>query len=288
MTRARRGVLLSGVVALALAACGPAPGPPPTAFSSLKGAVARAAGVAIPSSLVTDVAQAKGVSAREAVDDLLADALAAQGALALGFDRDPGVSWPRTVAVARRTPTRLFEDARALGPPTDDELARVSVVHAVVLRSPSLREEDALAIAAAIRRAVVGSRGADDFEARAKAVSRPHAQVTVERVGPFGADGRDAEGTEFEAGFVAAAFTLHAPLETSPIVATPFGWHVLQLVERAAPEGPLADLRRDLAEAVVEMRARIRLENILTARRQSAPVEISVAADDLMSVAARP
>ena len=288
MTRGSRKLLTSGLFALGFGACAPAPPPAPASHSPLNGAVARVAGIAIAPSLVTDVARAKGVSPREALDDLVTDALAAEGALARGVDRDPAVSWPRTVARARRTALRLFEGASALGPPTEEELAQVSVIHAVVLRSANLREDDAIAIAAAIRLAVVGSHGADDFEARAKPVKHPHAQVTIERVGPFGADGRTSDGTEFEAGFVAAAFTLRAPLETSPIVATPFGWHVLQLVERSLPEGPLADRRRELAEAVVRMRARMRLDAVLAAHRQSAPVEISVAAEDLMSTASQP
>ena len=281
---ASRSSLASGLLVLAVSACGQAP-PPPAATPSLDGAVARVGGVAIAPSLVADVAQARGVSPREALDGLVADALAAGGAQARGLDRDPSVSWPRVVALARRVPARAVEDASALGPATDDELALVSVVHAVVLRSSTLREDDALAIASAIRRAVIGARNADDFEARAYAVDHPHAQVRVERIGPFGADGRNADGAEFEAAFVAAAFTLRAPLDTSPIVATPFGWHVLQLVERKPPEGAPTDRRADLAEAVIQMRGRIRLETILRARRQSSPPAISVAADDLMSSA---
>lgn len=272
-----------GAWVLVLCACGQAP-PPPAASSSLNGAVARVGGVTIQPSLVADVAQARGVSARVALDGLVADALAAEGAQVRGFDWDPTVSWPRVAAIASAS-SRLAEEARALGPPTDDELALVSVVHAVVLRAPSLREGDALAIASGIHRAVVGARNADDFEVRANAVNHPHAQVRVERIGPFGADGRSPNGEEFEAGFVAAAFALRAPLETSPIVATPFGWHVLQLVERAPTDGPLANRRVELASVVAEMRARTRLDAILRARRQSTPLEISVAADELMSAA---
>ncbi len=277
-TRAR------GALLLVLCACGQAP-PPPAASSSLNGAAARVGGVTIQPSLVADVAQARGVSARVALDGLVADALAAQGAQLRGLDRDPAVSWPRVAAIARRVPSHLAEEASALGPPTDDELALVSVVHAVVLRAPNLREGDALAIASGIRRAVVEARNADDFEVRAKAVNHPHAQVRVERIGPFAADGRSPDGQEFESGFVAAAFALRAPLDTSPIVATSFGWHVLQLVARAPADGALANRRIELASAVVQMRGRIRLDAILRARQQSTPLEISVAADDLMSAA---
>jgi hypothetical protein len=287
VSSASRRIAASGIVVLALGACRPAP-PAPAVRSSLGGAVARVGGYTIPPSLVGDVAEGEGLSAREALDALVGDALAAHGARALGFDRDPAVSWPCAAALARRVPLRLVEDAAALGPPSDDELAFVLVVHAVVLRSPTLKEEHALAIAAAIRRAVVGARSADDFEVRAGAVSHLGAQVVVERIGPFDADGRGPDGAEFDAGFVATAFALRAPLETAPVVATPFGWHVIQLVERKPPEGNLAERRRELADAVVQMRARMRLDALIRARSLATPVGVSVDADELMSVAMAP
>ncbi len=259
---------LGTMLGLAVAACGPdAPLPPSRA--SLGGAIARVGDVTLPSSLVSSVARAKGSSPREATDDLARDALAAQGAQARGFDRDPAVAWSCTAALARRVPERMADEAADLGPPTDDELGLVSVVHAVVMRSPSLREEDALAMAGDIRRAVATARSGEDFLARANAVAHPHAQMIAQPVGPFGADGRDASGGRLDAGFVAAAFALRAPLEISPIVTTPFGWHVIQLVERKAPEGSRADRMRELAEPVVRMRGRMNLDALLRAQRPS-------------------
>jgi hypothetical protein len=247
--------------------------------------VARVGNVALPPSLVADVARAKGSPATVALEELLRDALAAQGGVARGLDRDPTVSWQSTSALARRVPVQLLDVASAQGPPSDDELALVSVEHAVVLRSPNLREQDALEVAAAIRNAVLGARSAEEFQGRANAVAHPHAQVIVQGVGPFGADGIDSSGGSLDAGFVAAAFALRAPLETSPVVASPFGWHVIQLVERTAANGSLADRARELGPAVVRMRARMRLDALLRARTERAKIEISPAADALMAKA---
>ena len=270
--------------AVTLAACGQK-APPAEARGPLEGAVARVGSVVLPPSLVADVARAKGSTPKVAVEALVRDALAAQGSLAQGLDRDPAVSWQSTAALARRVPERVAAAASIQGSPTDDELALVSVVHAVVMRSAAQREEDALAVADAIRRAVVGAQSADDFQARAGRVEHPHAQVIVQPIGPFAADGSGPGGGQLDAGFVAAAFALRAPFETSPIVASPFGWHVIQLVERQAAEGPRADRVRELGPAVVRMRARIHLDELLRAPAQRSKIEISPAADALMAQA---
>jgi hypothetical protein len=247
--------------------------------------VARVGAVAIAPSEVAWVANAKGLPPREALDELVADALAAQGAPALGLDATPAVSWERTAAVARQVPLQLARAAAEKGAPSDDELASVVVVHAVVLRSATLREEDALALARSIRQTVAAVRTPDDFLARAQAVPHPHASVVAERLGPFAADGVGPGGATLDPGFVAAAFALRAPLELSSIVVTPFGWHVLQLVERRPPSSPSeADaLRVDLAESVRDLRARMALDSLIRMRRGNGRVETSVAADELLA-----
>jgi hypothetical protein len=276
---AARG-LVAIVALVASAACGQ-PGPPPATQAPLAGAVARVGSVDLPAGLISDVAGANGWSSREALDALVDDALASQAAQAGGLDRAPGVSWWLTSALARRVPQRIAVEASE-GPPTRDELSRVSVVHAVVMRSPTLREEDAIAVASAMRQAVVAAHDADDFIARAQAMAHPHAQVVAQKLEPFGPDGRDPGGGELDPGFVAAAFALHSPLEVSPIIASPFGWHVIQLLQRTELENPPADI----VAVVSRMRARARLDSLLRARRAAERVEIAVTADERMAQAA--
>jgi parvulin-like peptidyl-prolyl isomerase len=89
---------------------------------------------------------------------------------------------------------------------------------------------------------------------------------------------------ELDASFVAAAFLLRAPADVSSVVETRFGWHVIFLVERSLPEpGALAQRRADLAQAVLDMRARASLESMLRERRKAVPIELLGAADALMS-----
>lgn len=279
-----RGLTLLIAETAILVACGGRERPAPPNGPSAMSAVATVADAAISGPLVAAVAGTQGVSPSEALRALVEDALAAHGGLDRGLDRDPAVSWAATVALARRSSERLAAEALALGPPTDDELDAVTVVHAVVLRSSTLSQEDAVAAAASVAQAVEGARTADDFLARANAIRRPHVRVVAERVGPFTIDGLTLDGHDLDKAFVAAAFSLTSSHETSHIVATSFGWHVLHLVSRVKQDGAQAERRQALVAPTVEARTRVRLADVLDARRQRTKVEISGDADALMAV----
>jgi hypothetical protein len=251
---------------------------PPTA-SSLGGEVARVGDVAIPAGLVEAAAQVSGSSPRRALEVLIDDALAAEGARALGVERGQA-SWATEAALAATIPRRLEGRAQALGPPTDDELATLSVTHAVVLRAPGFSQERAMATAHAITRAVSSARTPEAFEAAASATPHAGAQVVVERISPIEIDGA------FDPSFVAAAFRLRAPSEQSPLIESAFGWHVLYLIERKAPDpASLETRRREVASAVVAIRARASIDDLLREKKGRVAIEVSGAADSLMTVA---
>jgi hypothetical protein len=281
--RRATALFAAAILALACDACSSSAPPAPVAQASLGGAIARVGTVVLSPALVARVASAKGSSPRDATGDLIADALAAQGAWARGLDRDPAVVGRCAAAVARRVPERLAQEAKAEGPPSEEELEVISVVQVMVVRSATIHEAEALALAGALRRAVTGASSSDDFEARAGAVPHPNVQVSIQTVGPFGADGQGAGQGEVDPSFVAAAFALRSPQDVSPIVETPFGWHVLRLVERKAAEISPIDRARVLEDAVVGMRGRLKLDALLRARRQTTKIEVSGGADTLMS-----
>jgi parvulin-like peptidyl-prolyl isomerase len=112
-------------------------------------------------------------------------------------------------------------------------------------------------------------------------------QVIVERVPEFDATGRTSGGAEMDRTFVDAALALHAPGQLSDIVETPFGWHVIRLMERVAPDPESIERRRrDLDGAVREVRVRTQVSAILRAERRRMSVEISAAAPALLTEAA--
>jgi hypothetical protein len=277
---ARAGVLLS-----ALAACGGERPRPPSPEPALASAVARVADMPIPASLVASVVDAQGVPARSALDALVEDALAARGALDRHLDGERQVALASEVALARRVPLQVMAEARAGGAPTADELQVVTVMQALVARSPSLPEDDALAVANNVERAVAGSRTAEDFDSRVKSLPWQHARLIAQRVGPFGIDGRTPGGDVIDKTFVAAAFALRTPLQISGVVATSFGWHVIQLLSREPPQDISPERGEALAGAAIEIRARSRLAALLQLRRSRTPVDVSHDAESLMAAA---
>lgn len=266
--------------------CGPR-GPAPVASTPLGGDAAHVGSAVIPTSLVVRVARSQGADARSALGELVEDALLAQEAHARGLDRDGSVRWECTSALARAVSRRLLDDSRQRGAPTNDELDMVRVIHAVVLKSSNLPPLRAEEIAGAIEQAVASAKSEDEFETRARQVPHSDAKVRVERLEAFDASGSTPGGDVLDPSFVAAAFELHARGQTSDVVPSPYGWHVIRLIERSPPDAATLEQRRkELATDVEEMRVRASLRDLLDARRRLARPEVSPAADELMTMAA--
>jgi hypothetical protein len=235
--------------------------------------------VAIPAVLVARTAAASGKSLQSSLDAVVEDALVAEDARAQGLDRAPAVRWAATGVLARREQSALAEQAASLGPPTDDELSTIQVVHAVVRRGPTVSESLARATIAAIREAVLPAKSADDFLSRAQAV--PHGDLRI-RAEPLRDLRVDTQG--FDADFVAAAFALRSVGDTSPVTESSFGWHVIRLVDRVpVPASEIEERRTRLRDVIPVVRARERIGRFLQSAHERTKIEIAPGAQDLMA-----
>ncbi len=273
------------LVALAANGCDSRPVAKVT-FGALGGDVARVGSVSIPAKLAEQAAVGRHAPPTEALSGLVEDALLAEGARAVALDRTPEATWAFDTLLARTATEKLRDGSVTQGLPTDDELATLTVVHVVVRASASATDTRAMEIAQSIARAVAGAPSDDEFLARAKGTPHAPAPVVAQRVGPFDVSGATPEGA-LDPEFVAAAFALRRPGDTSGIVRTPFGLHVIRLVARTPPAPATADaLRQQLAEVVRQLRVRIGIARVLATLRAKTTVDVATSADELMAHAA--
>lgn len=257
---------------------------------------------ALPVSLVATVAAAQKIAPSEAVRRLVDDAVAATSARDRGLDRAPPASWLLVAARARLTADRARRAALALGPPTDEEVRELSlrhwrevdrppavrVVH-VVVRRPEPADPTQLARAKelATQLAATLHEAKSPEELLEKGKSFPHPKeidVRAERLPPFTDDGYSIEGPDvFDETFAKAAHRLTSVGETSQLVETKYGWHVIRLVERV-PEHrmPFESRRIAFSEEAYVLRARQALEASLAPIRDANQVRIEPSAEQLM------
>jgi hypothetical protein len=300
------GLIVLLTLSLSCGGEGEKPSRPAPEQSTLGGEVAaRVGGEVIPRSLVVGVAAAQHVTPREALRRLVDDAVAASAARARGMEADRGTAWLLTAARGRATADLLMAEAKQAGPPTDAEIkalteqywrevdrpVTVRTVHALAQR-PSLpdpqAEVRAKAVADELRAAVLGARDADDFTARAKAVAHWQVQVRVESLPAFTLDGSVSEGEgAMDEVFAKAAHGLAAAGDTSRVVETAFGWHVIRLVARLPEQRMPVEARRiAFTEEAYVRRARALTTSVLTARKGTSVVEVAASAENLMQTVA--
>ncbi len=199
--------------------------------------------------------------------------------VALGLDRDPTIE--RQVESLRRRliVQRRLADARDQPAPSPDEVraeyekdpdrhstARIRLRHILVkdkkeaarLRQEALANPEKFADLAR-------SHSTDPSSAR--------------RGGDLGFFGRGRMVPEFEV----VAFAMQNPGEISEVVATPYGFHVLQFVERRAGEvRPLAEVEPQLREMLHDRRRNAATESYMKGLREVSPIEIDDAVAQLV------
>ncbi|MEB2313243.1 MAG: peptidylprolyl isomerase [Sorangiineae bacterium] len=270
------------------------------------GVVAVVAGEPVRAASVREIALREGVTLEAARRRALTDALFAAGAR----ERLAGTGRLSSAirgALARTLLESLAREARAAGPPTDDEVARFTAahwfeldrppmartVHAVVVPGAPAADAGARALAERIARAVAGLADPEAFMKAAREVPAGGLRVVIERLPACAADGRvhpdeplapGAPAPRFEVEFAKAANALTAVGELSPVVRSPSGYHVILLLEKiAAHRVPLAERRVRLSPEVMDARAASAAAALTERLSSRASVSVERSAIDLTS-----
>lgn len=313
----RSVVAIALLVTTACDAPAPPPPPSPAANVSSaplgSSTVASVGDAPIRAEQVARVAAAQSIPMKEARDLAIRDALLASEARARGVDADAQVQLAASGVLARALVRQIAADAEARGPVTDAELDEVTAahwteldrpdaartVHAVVLLkkdAPADRRAVGAALAEAIRKALTpaietahqtepppqGERAEDPviavFRKSADAVPKGDLEVRVEALAPVVADGRTlVEGQAFDETFAKAAIQLTKRGDLSPVTETPFGFHVMLLLERIPGHTvPREERRAMVREEVMSKRARAAKDQLLEGLHRDVVIDRSV------------
>jgi peptidyl-prolyl cis-trans isomerase C len=303
------------------APAGAAPSTSSTPFP--EGVVARVGSLDIHARSVARIAAAQSVELARARDLAIRDALFASEASARGLEDSLDVRLAVRGALARMLLHELYSSSARVGPATFDELRDATerrfldldrppgarTVHAVLRlgkRDAAARRKHASSIAEAIRAAVapLANAGIDvpdraqpqgdapdplieRFRQAAAAVPHDGFELIIEPLPPVAADGRVLEpgGKTFALEFASAAAALMTRGEVSPLVESPFGLHVIMLLERTPSRTVPLEERRQLAHAnVIADRARAARRDLLQQMRH--PIAIDPSADAMLAIVA--
>lgn len=254
---------------------------------------------------VRRVASARGLTLVAARDLLVREALFAEGARARRLDE----GWAARAALRGRLARAVLEKLRSkiyATPLARSELDEAIAERFAELDCPETFETYHVALlvpegasadqrararraAEAIAHAAVGSRNTDEFRARANALDHAGFELRAERLLPVTADGRvvnretEQHVGDFDKGFAAGASKLTRPNETSPVVESAYGLHVIMLIARypahALPRDEQVEKVRDSIYAV---RGKDEYDALAAALRKSHAPAIDRAAETLL------
>jgi PPIC-type PPIASE domain len=242
-------------------------------------------------------------SARAAVNAVVEEELFAMAAEKSG---DKAMSEVVVRSAKARWLTRVFlEEAERRGALTEVEASQIRkdrwrefdrppgmrVVHALV-RRPSGKSAEIVAAfakdgkrqAMSLRERLLDTNAESDFVNAAKAsLSEPY-PIVAEDIPLFAANGEliEVQGT-LDKAFASAAFLLAKDGEVSPIVETPFGFHIIRRAEvKASQTIPLDEMADRVHSDLLRVRSRRTLEEALAKSKEANPVKVNSAFQQLL------
>ncbi|HEY6723000.1 MAG TPA: hypothetical protein VI197_03185 [Polyangiaceae bacterium] len=303
------GAALCGVL---IGACsGPSPQATSSSGSLKPGIVARVGSQELQAEFVASVAARQGLSITLASERAVAEALLAEAATAR-FEGSGLLAVSQRSAHARALLDELKVTARRAGPPSDSEIGKlrderwmdfdrpecVRTAHAVVMVKTDADDVPAKAAAERIAEAVRGVSEPERFWELANAVETGALEKRIEGLPLLTADGRGVfldpadprrqRPSRFDPEFASAAHAIAAVGGQSPVVKSPFGYHVILLLERVAPQHyELSRLRGTLAPEIYDQRSGKLLAELLARLERETPVERARNVEELTASVAR-
>ena len=210
---------------------------------------------------------------RQFVDNFILNALLAEQGHTKGYDQDPEIVRQIDDLRQRLVVQRVMRDYQESPVLTDHEVKKYYDQNQRLFSGAQIHAAHILvkdeALAKQLRAQL--DKEPEKFEDLAKVNSVDTA--TAARGGDLGFFGQGRMVAEFER----AAFALENPGDITPVVQTPFGYHIIKLIERKdGPPKPFDDVKERIRVAMTNQRR----QDLVTQRFDKVKVDAKIQVDD--------
>ncbi len=210
---------------------------------------------------------------RQFVDNFILNELLSEQGRAKGYDRDPDIVRQIDDLRQRLVVQRVMRDYQETPVLTDDDIKAYYDQNQRLFSGAQIHAAHILVKDEALAKRLRAELDAapDKFEELAKTNSVDTA--TAARGGDLGFFGQGRMVAEFER----AAFALEKPGDLSPVVKSPFGYHIIKLLERKdGPAKPFEDVKERIRVAMTNQRR----QELVTERFDKIKADAKIHIDD--------